>query len=526
MKITYFFTTLFLSISMMTISQNSYDIIVYGGTPAGVIAAVSAAREGSNVLLIEQTNHVGGLNTSGIGTAETEHMIEETISGLPLEFYQRMGRLYNKDKVFFFESHIAEKVFNNLLKETKVKVLYKNYVAKVLKKASRIQEIVLTNGSSFKAKVFIDASYEGDLMAKSGISYTYGRENKKQYGESLAGIRFMDSPIEASPYDDLGKLLPGFVEKSTLYEGGADKRVMNYNFRVVMSSNSDKVAFPKPLNYQPQDFILLARLLKNVPETKFSDLIDLYSFQYPKGIFETNNKQKSVISLGYFGGNVKYSDADYKLRDSIYQKHKDWTLGFLYFLANDTTIPKSLHDEVNNYGFSPDEFKDNQNFPYYLYVRETRRMVGELVQTQKDVLENRLKPDAIALGSHWIDCHHVQRVAVSKNQFVNEGRIWQPVTQPYEFSYRTITPKRTECTNLLVPVCLSVSHVAFCSARVECTWMQLGNSAGIAASIACKQNKDVQSININNLQKHLTDKNVIFKENSQKWNGERDLEKQ
>ncbi len=522
----YVLTILILFQSLCGKAQEQYDVVVYGGTPGGVIAAVAAARDGAKVLLIEQTRHVGGLNTSGIGTAESEHMIEETISGLPLEFYTRMSKFYGKDKVqFYFESHVAEKVFNDLLAEAGVKVVFNAFVEKVDKKSGTIRAISLTNGQQIAGRVFIDGTYEGDLMARSGVSYTYGRESREAYGESYAGVRFMDEPIEASPYDDSGKLLPGFAERSTLKEGQADKRVMNYNFRVVMSTLGNRVPFPKPEHYNPGRFVLLKRLLKNKPDTRFSDIIDLYAWNYPQGKFETNNKQKSVISLGHFGGNVEYPDADYAKQKAIYDDHKNWTLGLLYFLANDPSVPKALHEEVNQYGLTADEFQDNGNFPYYLYIREARRMKGALIQTQKDILETRSKPDAICLGSHWIDSHHVQRVAVSKTQFVNEGRIWHPTTAPYEFSYRTITPKAAECTNLLVPVCLSVSHVAFCSARVESTWMQLGNSAGIAAAMAAKQGKEVQKVDMGALQAKLKEKGVIISVDHQQWDGDRDVRK-
>ncbi|WP_353718375.1 FAD-dependent oxidoreductase [Dyadobacter sp. 676] len=522
----YLLTTFILLRSLFGVAQAQYDVVVYGGTPGGVIAAVAGAREGASVLLLEQTAHVGGLNTSGIGTAESEHMIEETISGLPLEFYTRMSQFYGKDKVqFYFESHVAEKTFNDLLSEAGVKVVFNAFVEKVDKRSGSIRFIRLTNGQQVAGKVFIDCTYEGDLMARSGVSYTYGRESRDEYGESYAGVRFMDEPIDASPYDDSGRLLPGFTERRTLTEGQADRRVMNYNFRVVMSTLDNRVPFPKPDKYDPDRFIMLRRLLKNKPETRFHDIIDLYAWNYPEGKFETNNKQKSVISLGHFGGNTEYPDADYARRKAIYDDHKNWTLGLLYFLANDASVPKSLHDEVNRYGFTADEFRDNGNFPYYLYIREARRMKGALIQTQQDILERRSKPDAICLGSHWIDSHHVQRVAVSKTQFVNEGRIWHPVTAPYEFSYRTLTQTAAECTNLLVPVCLSVSHVAFCSARVESTWMQLGNSAGIAAAMAASENKDVQQIDVAALQTRLRKKGVIISIGHQQWDGDRDVRK-
>ncbi|MBN8823499.1 MULTISPECIES: FAD-dependent oxidoreductase [unclassified Spirosoma] len=502
----------------------TYDIVVYGGTPSGVIAAVAAAREGARVILLEQTRHVGGLNTSGIGTAESEHMIEETISGLPLEFYQRLGKFYGiNGPTFYFESHVAEKTFLDLLKEANVTVVYDAFVQSATKRGTTIQSITLTNGNRYTGSVFIDATYEGDLMAKAGVSHTHGRENREQYGESLAGVRFIDTPIDASPYDDKGKLLPGFVERSTLTEGQASDRVMNYNFRLMMSTHTDRRPFPKPAAYNPKRYLLLTRLLKNHPETKLRDIIDLYAWNYPKGKFETNNKQKAVISLGHFGGNVDYPEASYSRRKAIYDDHKAWTLGLMYYLANDPSVPDALRQETASYGFSADEFTDNENFPYYLYVREARRMIGAYIQTQKDILDERTKPDAICLGSHWIDSHHVQRVAVSKTQFVNEGRIWESITQPYEVSYRAITPKPNECTNLLVPVCVSASHVGFCSLRVESTWMQLGNSAGIAAAMAFRQKKAVQQLATSELQTNLRQKGVIISVNHQTWNGTKDI---
>ncbi len=528
-------------------SDAPYDVVVYGGTPGGIIAAVSAAREGAKVLLIEQTKHVGGLSTSGIGTAETEHMIEETFSGLALEFYQRLGRYYLKtlpkpeeypspfrptSKIYgenrpvaFFESKQAEKTYLDMLKEAKVEVWYERFVSEVTKNGPAIQSIKLDDGRTVAGKAFIDASYEGDLMAKSGVSYTYGRESKDQYGESLAGVRFIDEPIDASPYDDNGKLLPGFVERSTLTEGQADKRVINYNFRLNFTKKPDRTPFAKPVNYRPDRYILLTRLLKNKPETKLEDIIDLYKWRSWSGTFETNNKQKSVISLGHFGGNVDYPDGDYAQRKVIYQDHKDWTMGLMYYLANDPAVPAKLRAETNEYGLAADEFTDNVNFPYYLYVREARRMVGAFVHTQKDILVDRTKPDVICLGSHWIDSHHVQRVAISKTQFVNEGRIWEPIAKPYQISYRIITPKEEQCTNLLVPVCASTSHVGFCSIRLECTWMQLGESAGLAAVMAGKQGLPVQKINVKNLQDALVKRGMIINLDHQVWDGMRDIPK-
>ncbi|MGV3557393.1 FAD-dependent oxidoreductase [Larkinella arboricola] len=525
-----------------------YDVVVYGGTPGGISAAISAAREGAKVLLIEQTKHVGGLSTSGIGTAETEHMIEETFSGFALEFYQRLGDHYlktlpepekyptpfratskiygDKRPVAFFESKQAEKTYLEMLKEANVEIWYERYVEGVTKEGAAIQSIKLDDGRTVAGKAFVDASYEGDLMARSGVSYTYGRESKEQYGESLAGVRFIDEPIDASPYDDNGNLLPGFVERATLTEGQADKRVINYNFRLNFTKEDDRTPFAKPENYQPERYILLTRLLKNKPETKLQDIIDLYKWRSWDGTFETNNKQKSVISLGHFGANLEYPDGDYAKRKAIYQDHKDWTMGLIYYLANDPSVPEKLRAETNEYGLAADEFTDNGNFPYYLYVREARRMIGAYVHTQKDILEDREKPDAICLGSHWIDSHHVQRVAISKTQFVNEGRIWEPIDRPYEISYRIITPKEEDCTNLLVPVCASTSHVAFCSIRLECTWMQLGEAAGLAAVMAGKQQVPVQKVDTEALKANLVKRGMIIDINHQEWDGMRDIPKE
>jgi len=500
-------------------AQEKYSVVVYGGTPSGIVAAVAASRQGAKVILLEQTRHIGGLNTSGIGTAETEHMIEETISGLPLEFYTRMGKKYGRTgPAFYFESHIAEQTFMEMLREAKVDLAFEAWADRVGKENGAVKNIVLTNGKTISGDVFIDATYEGDLMARAGVSYTYGRESREQYHESLAGVRLLDKPIEVSPYDDDGHLLPGFVESGTLTNGVASKRLINYNFRVMMSTRVDRTPFPLPQKYDEKQFLILKRLLLQHPETRLTDIIDMYHWNvYPEGKYETNNKQNAIISLGLFGGNAGYPDADYKTRALIYQEHKDWTLGLFHFLLTDPSVPERLRKEIGQYGLSKDEFVDNGNFPYYLYVREARRMIGTYVQTQKDIFTDTQKPDAVALGSHFVDCHHVQKVAVSKTQYINEGRIWVKVDQPYELSYRIITPVLKECTNLLVPVAVSASHVGYCSIRVEITWMQLGQAAGVAAALSAKDQTPVQKIDIHTLQRKLMTAGVILSRNAQKW---------
>jgi len=504
-----------------------YDVIVYGGTPAGVIAAVAASRNHARVLLIEQTRHVGGLSTSGVNTAESEHMINKAITGIAREFYIKMGLNFSEeyfetfrngremkfrkgDPAFFFESNIAEKEFLTLLKDAGVDVLYEKFLTSVSVSDNRITSISLSDGSHFTAGIHIDCTYEGDLMAAAKVSYTFGRESITQYHESYAGIRLVDDTLSGRTIDKKGKLLPYFSANENLVPGSSDKRVINYNFRPTMSKdplNMREIVMPS--RYDPLRYQLLGDFLKQNPGTKLGDLIGIYG--RGNGKWEFNNRQHSSISLGLFGGNVEYPDGDQKKREEIYQDHKDYTLGYLYFLGHDKQIPEGLRKEMLSYGFARDEFKDNENFPYYLYVREARRMVGDFVMTQDDILVNRTKNDAVTLGSHWIDSHHVQRVAVSKSSFTNEGRIWHTVTEPFEIPYRAILPKSTEVKNLLVPVCASLSHVAFCSYRLESTWMQMGHVAGTAAALSIRNKVDPASLPVEALQYQLRTEGMIFK---------------
>lgn len=521
-----FFSLLLLLLNCSS-KQPDYDVVVYGGTPAGVIAAVAAARNGASVVLIEQTKHVGGLNTSGLNTAESEHMINKAITGIAREFYVRMGKHFSPeyfetfgngrglnfqpgDPAFFFESHVAEEVFNQMLSEAGIEVIFEAYVKEASKSGNQIASIQLDNGRYLSGKIFIDATYEGDLMARSGVNYTFGRESQDKYNETYAGIRFVDDTLYGRTVDENGKLLPYFTKNEGLISGAADHRVMNYNFRPTMTKDPDNfVPVTKPENYDPKQFSLLSDYLSKNPDTRIWDLIGVYRRGNNK--FEFNNQQHSTISLGLFGGNVEYPDADYEKREEIYQAHKDYTLGYLYFLGHDESVPGQLKEDMLSYGFCKDEYQDNDHFPYYLYVREARRMVGDQVFTQHDILENRTKEDAVALGSHWIDSHHVQRVAISDTSFTNEGRIWHKVTKPFELPYSIILPKKEESANLLVPVAASTSHVAFCAYRLESTWMQMGHVAGTAAAMAIKSGKSPHEIAVPELQQQLKNEKMTLK---------------
>lgn len=490
-------------------AAEQFDVCVYSGVPCGIAAAVAAAREGASVVLIEPTRHIGGLNTSGLNTAETEHMLKWTFGGVAQEAYVRMGHAFGKwEPAYYFDSHTAERVFTDMLSEARVPVRFGLRVEKVEKDGAAIRQITLSDGSVVEAKVFIDAGYEGDLMARSGVGYTWGRESQAEFGEDQAGIRF-DPPRTAATVDEKGNLLPGISGWARDYtEGAADKTVMNYNWRLTFSKDSaTSVPIPAPAHYDRTRYRLLENWLREMTaagkEVKLKDILDLYRHApgQPDKI-EVNNKQAAVISIGHFGGQRDYPDADYATREKIIADHTDYTLGLLHFLATDDTVPAALRTEMQQYGLHTGEFTDNANWPYQIYVREARRMRGAYVVTQADVTTDRRKPDSIAVGSHFVDCHHVQRLAVSPTEFLNEGRIWLE-GWAYQIPYRAITPKAEECTNLLVPGAASYTHVAYCTLRLESTWMMVGHAAGVAATRAAKSGKTVQDLIVANLQDRL-----------------------
>lgn len=485
----------------------SPTVVVYGGVPCGIAAAITAAREGAQVVLIEPTKHVGGLSTSGINTAESEHMLKWTIGGFADEFYRLLGKHYGSDKPeYFFESSVAEKAYLEMLKEAGVEVRYGVSVDTVTKEGARITAIKLTDGSSLSAKVFIDAGYEGDLMARAGVKYAVGRESKAEFGEEAAGVRFDKTVRHARTVDANGKLLPGISAwAKELKEGDAHRAPMNYNFRLTVAKDPKlQVPIPAPANYDAGRYALLADWLRartaDKTVVKLEDIIDLYKRR--NGKFELNNKQNSIISLGHFGGQFDWPEADYPTRKRIYDDHMDYTLGLLHFLAVDEAVPEKVRAEMKSLGLHRDEFADNGHLPYQLYVREARRMRGEHVVTQQDVQEDRRKPDSIGMSSHFIDSHHVQRVALSETEFVNEGRIWR-MGYAYQIPYRALTPKSAECTNLLVPGAASFTHVAFCTLRLESVWMITGHAAGIAAALAVKEDVAVQKVPLATLQEKL-----------------------
>ena len=364
--------------------------------------------------------------------------------------------------------------------------------------------LLKTAQGEFAATQFIDATYEGDLMALARVSWTLGRESQEAHGESLAGHQFPKRRMESSPRDAAGKLLPLMTAASPGSDSG-DRRVMTYSFRLCLSNDpANRVPLTEPPGYDPARFELARRAILEDPK---SVMLDLYSLPRA-GKFDGNNGIGKQISLGLIGTGSKWAESSWPRRQQIWQAHKDYTLEFLWFLQHDPSVPEKIRERMASVGLAKDEFKEYDHWPPALYVREARRMVGRYVMTQHDIRTNVTKEDSIGVGSFPIDSHDCQRVATKAGGWVNEGTIMPKRLpaghgHPHQLPYRSITPREEECANLLVPVCLSATHVAFSSVRVEPTWMVLGQSAGIAAAMAAETDVAVQRLSYKELRERL-----------------------
>jgi len=516
------FAALCLALAAGAIAETrNYDVVVYGGTAGGVIAAVSAARQGLHTALIEPTSHLGGMVSGGLGW--TDYGKKEVIGGYALEFYWRVGQHYQMSRYgnevsWLHEPHVAEMVFREMLRGAGVSVFERHRLREktgVRKSGTTIAAITTEDGSEFTASVFIDAGYEGDLMAQSGISYTYGREGSAQYGESLAGMRdktpFHQFLVDISPKGPNGRLLPEISADAPEAPGTADKRVQAYNFRMCFSDVAEnRRAFPRPEKYDAGRYALLARLIAALVE-KDHRTPPLSSFlkidRLPNGKSDVNNN--GPFSTDYIGGSYKYPDASYAERQTIWQAHRDYIEGLLYFLANDPQVPEALRREANTWGLCRDEFTDNDNWPYQLYIREARRMIGEYVVVQKDLQTELTKPDPIGMGSYNSDSHNVERIVDAAGFVRNEGDM-QVAVKPYQIPYRVMLPKRSEARNLLVTAAFSASHVAYSSIRMEPQYMIIGQAAGVAAKMAIDGRKPVQEIDTQELTRRLKERGAVL----------------
>ncbi len=474
-------------------ATRDFDVVVYGGTAGGVIAAVSAAREGLHTALLEPTAHVGGMVSGGLGW--TDYGKKEVIGGYAYEFYYRVGQHYGmsgygNEVSWLHEPHVAEDIFRQMLKTAGVTLIEHARLTEkngVDKQGTRINAIHTENGDSFTARIFIDSSYEGDLMAQAGVTWTYGRESSAQYGETLAGVRdktpLHQFLVDVPAKDAAGRLLPEISAATLPAPGSADKAVQAYNFRMCFTAAPDRIAFAKPAGYDPHRYELLARLIEartkaegHPPALGTLMKID----RLPNGTTDVNNN--GAFSTDFIGGSWGYPKASYAQRDEIWQAHKNYQAGLFYFLANDPSVLPAVRQEMNTWGLCPAEFTDTDHWPRQLYIREDRRMVGEYVMVQQDLQTNLTKPDPIGMGSYNSDSHNVERI-VTDGFVRNEGDM-QVAVKPYQIPYRVMLPKRMEAENLLVPVAFSASHVAYSSVRMEPQYMILGQAAGVAAKMA------------------------------------------
>lgn len=496
-------------ISCRTQSVKEVDICIYGGTSAGVIAAYTAQQSGKSVLLIEPGRHLGGMSSGGLGFTDIGN--KYVVQGLALDFYRRLGTHYGKLEQWIFEPSVAETIFKDYIKRAGIEVWYENRLSDVEKQRNSITTITLedskhpnhTTNRKVRAKVFIDCSYEGDLMAKSGVSYIVGREANSQYGETYNGVELMDRhqfPDGIDPYkikgDSTSGLIYGINPAPVNSNGTGDKKVQAYNFRITLTNRPEnRIPITKPDNYNPSRYELLLRLKELHPWNKHTDVF-IWS-DMPNGKTDINNF--GGFSTDVIGENWNYPDADYEERARIWKFHEDYTKGLLYFVGHDERIPESIRNQMLEWGYPKDEYTDNGHWTHQLYVREARRMIGELVMTQHHCQGRETVTDGIGWAAYTMDSHNCDRHIVN-GMVKNEGNVEIGGFSPYPISYRAITPKQNEVQNLLVPVCLSTSHIAYGSIRMEPVFMVLAQSAAIAAGQAidkydnCVQKVDAKAI--------------------------------
>ena len=496
-----------------------YDLVVYGQTSAGVMAAVQAKRMGKSVILVGPDKHLGGLSSGGLGSTDIGN--KHAIGGLSREFYQRIGKHYGKAEMWTFEPNVAEKVFDGFVAEHKIEVHRNEWLNRapgkgVAMKDGHIVSITMLSGKTYRGKMFIDATYEGDLMAAAGVAYTIGREANSQYGETLSGVatkyaRHHQFAKSVDPYmkpgDPSSGLLPGVRKGGPGKEGEADKHIQAYCFRMCLTNvAANRVPLPKPEGYDPMRYELLLRtvLAKANP---YGDMYFMTSGM-PNGKTDSNNK--GPFSTDNIGMNYEYPEGDYATRKRIIKEHETYQKGFIWFLANDPRVPEQLRTKTAKWGLPKDEFKDNGHWSHQLYIREARRMVGVYVMTQLNCQGKTRIDNSVAMGAYTMDSHHTQRYVNSEGHVRNEGDVEVGGFGPYPIEYGSIVPRKGECDNLLVPVCLSATHMAFGSIRMEPVFMVLGQSAGTAAAQAIDDEVAVQNVDYAKLRERLlADKQVL-----------------
>jgi len=507
---------------------NQYDLVVYGGTSAGVAAAVQARRMGRTVVIVGPDKHLGGLSSGGLGFTDTGN--KAVIGGLAREFYHRVWRHYqepgawkwqtrdsygNKGQgtpamdgehrtMWIFEPHVAERVFEEMVKEHAITVHRDEWLDRengVRKNGDRIVSITMLSGRTYAGRMFIDATYEGDLMAAAGVSYHVGREAQSTYQEKWNGVQtgvlhhrhhfgVLKEPI--SPYvvpgDPGSGVLPRISTAPPGEYGQADNRIQAYCYRYCVTDHPDnRIPFPKPDGYDPAQYELLLRIY----QAGWRETFDKFD---PVPNRKTDSNNHGPFSTDNIGFNYDYPEASYGRRREILKEHETYQKGWLYFIANDPRVPEDVQGQMRRWGLPKDEFTDNGGWPHQIYVREARRMIGAYVMTENELLNRRPTPDPVGMGSYTIDSHNVQRYITPEGHVQNEGDIGVPLPGPYQIAYGSLVSRRGQAGNLLVPVCVSSSHIAFGSIRMEPVFMILGQSAATAASLAIERNLAVQDV--------------------------------
>jgi hypothetical protein len=484
------------------------DVCVYGGTSGGAIAAVAAARLGKNVSLVMFNNHVGGMTSSGLGVTDVGSF-PNSIGGFAAEFYSRVGAAYGStNPVYWFEPHVAEQVFLQMLNGAGVAIFTNQQLASVTMSNLTITQITMQDGTIYRAKEFIDATYEGDLMAQAGVSFTWGRESSATYGESLAGVFVNSVQYPCDPYVIAGNassgLLPLIQSGTPAATGSGDNKMQCYNFRLCLTQNvTNQIPITAPTNYSEATYELLHRYITSyvaangsIPLNRIIDVQQLI----PNG--KTDINAYADVSTDFIGYNYTYPTNTYAGRQIIWQAHKDYISGLLYYLVTSTNVPVNVRTNMQSWGYAKDEFQDNGGWPWVMYIREARRMVSDYVMLQQDAQGYRAATDSVSLASYTLDCHPAARLAI--NGIANwEGSIGTSVPQPYPVSYRSIVPSVGQCQNLFCTFALSASHVGFASVRMEPVFMMTSQSAGTAAAFAIDDNVPVQSVNYQKLAAQL-----------------------
>ncbi|MGR3810972.1 FAD-dependent oxidoreductase [Jiulongibacter sp. NS-SX5] len=487
----------------------TYDVCVYGATSAGVMAAYTAKMQGKSVVLLESGNHLGGLTSGGLG--QTDIGNKYAITGLSRDFYRRIGAHYGKLEQWTFEPKVAKAIFQEYLDKADIQVRYLEELESVELKGQQISSIHTKNASTgalnkVSATVFIDCTYEGDLMAKAGVSYTVGREANSQYDETWNGVQmlehhqFMDG---IDPYVEKGKpqsgLLWGIREASLAPSGSGDTLVQAYNYRLCLTDSvENQVSIRRPNGYDSTKFELLLRYIEK-KQSKELNWAHMHIQPMPNRKTDINNS--GPFSTDFIGANHGYPEANYEERKKMMAEHKLYTESLLYFLGNDPRVPLHLREEMKKWGYPKDEFTESGHFTPQLYVREARRMVSDYVMTEKHCIGEEVVKDGIGIAAYTMDSHNCQRLVVN-GMVKNEGDVQKGLggLPPYPISYKSIIPKKSEVNNLIVPVCLSASHIAFGSIRMEPVFMVLGQSAGLAAAMS---NGNVHQVDVAKLQEAL-----------------------